>query len=119
MKHPTVHQTHVICDSLKARGVIILAFSNDNVSGSSYGETKAECKQLGYTLDRIIEDIMEGRLPVWETEQSIKSRQRREAIQDGVWCKKCESPTSDCDCEDGDTGLCRECNMPMSNCCCG
>ena len=65
MKHPTVHQAHAICDSVKARGVIVLAFSDDNVAGASYGETKVECKQIGYTLDRIIESIMDGKIPVW------------------------------------------------------
>ena len=118
MKQPTVHQAHAICDSVKARGVIVLTFSADNVAGASYGETKAECKQIGYTLDRIIEDLMEGRLPVWETEQSIKARQRREAIEEGTWCEKCESPKADCDCEDLDTGLCRGCNKPFDDCDC-
>ena len=65
MKRPTVRQTHAICDSLNARGVIVLAFSEDNVAGASYGETKCECKQLAYTMDRIIADIQEGRIPVW------------------------------------------------------
>ena len=65
MKPPTVHQAHAICDSLKARAVIVLALTDDNVAGSSYGETKLECQQVGYTLDRIIEAIQAGFIPVW------------------------------------------------------
>lgn len=65
MKRPTIQQTHAICDSLKARGVIVLAFSEDGVAGASYGETRGECKQLSYTLDCIIDAINEGRIPVW------------------------------------------------------
>ena len=67
MKRPTIQQAHAICDSLKARGVIVLAFSGDDAAGASYGETKGECQQIGYTLDRIVEDIMSGRIPVWAT----------------------------------------------------
>jgi hypothetical protein len=43
----------------------VLVFTDDDVAGASYGETKAECKQIGYTLDKIIEAICEGRIPVW------------------------------------------------------
>lgn len=66
MKRPTISQSSSICASLKARGVIILAFSADNVAGASYGETRAECKQMGYTMDCIVDAINEGRIPVWE-----------------------------------------------------
>ena len=99
MKHPTVHQAHAICDSVKARGVIVLAFSGDNVAGASYGETEAECKQIGHTLARIIEDLMAGVIPAWETEQSIKARRR-------------------CDCEDIKAGLCRGCGKTFDDCDC-
>jgi hypothetical protein len=87
---------------VKARGVIVLAFSGDNVAGASYGETKAECKQIAHTLDLIIVDIMEGCIPVWETEQSIDARQRR----------------ADCDREDVAAGLCRGCGKTFDDCDC-
>lgn len=67
MKRPTVHQTHAICESLNARAVIILAFSEDSIAGASYGETKRECQQTGYTLDLIIEALESGVIPVWAT----------------------------------------------------
>jgi len=75
MKRPTVHQTHAICDSLKARAVIVLAFSDDgSIAGASYGETKLECQQTGYTLDRIIEALECGDIPVWATAASEARR---------------------------------------------
>lgn len=54
MKRPTVRQAHAICESVKAKAVIILALSDDQVAGASYGETRALCKQAGYTLDCIV-----------------------------------------------------------------
>ena len=106
MKQPTVHQAHGICDSVKARGVIVLAFSGNNVAGASYGETKAECKQIGYTLDLIIEGIMEGRIPVWATIKSEADRLEarnaeivRKAVEDGSYCPTCKVPWADHDCE--------------------
>ena len=102
MKRPTVHQTHAICDSLNARAVIVLAFSGDDVAGASYGETKIECQQTGYTLDRIIEMISDGQIPVWATRESVAAQSARivrEAIADGTYCPTCKCPWSDCDCE--------------------
>ena len=101
MKQPTISQARAICDAVKARGVIVLAFSKDNVAGASYGETKAECGQLGYTLDRIIEDLCEGRIPMWATRESEATRKKRilrEGIADGTYCRGCEQPEGDCDC---------------------
>lgn len=103
MKRPTVRQTHAICDSLNARAVIVLAFSADGVAGASYGETKLECKQTGYTMDRIIEALENGQIPVWSTQESESARLAklvREAVADGTYCPACKVPWSDCDCED-------------------
>ena len=113
MKHPTITQARTICEALGAtyttdpvRGVIVLAFSRGNVAGASYGETKAECKQVGYTLDRIIEYIMGGLIPVWATEESeaaaLKARDAeiiRLAVEDGSYCPACKVPWADHDCE--------------------
>ena len=63
---PTISQARAIHSSLpECRAVIVLAFTDDDVAGASYGDTKAECKQIGYTLDKIIEAIRDGRIPVW------------------------------------------------------
>ena len=106
MKRPTVHQAHAICDSVKARGVIVLAFSDDNVAGASYGETKAECKQIAFTLDEIIEAIQEGQIPIWATRESeaarIKTRDAeivRRAVEEGEYCPQCKVPWAEHDCE--------------------
>ena len=116
MKRPTVNQTHAICDSLKARAVIVLAFGQDGqLAGASYGETKLECRQTGYTLDWIIKALEDGRIPVWATAESeklrleaiakrdLKSSTRfivRQSIEDGSYCAVCKVPRSDCDCDD-------------------
>ncbi len=65
MKQPTISQARAICDALKARGVIVLAFSEQHVAGSSHGETKKECRQLGKTLAGIITAIQRGGIPAW------------------------------------------------------
>ena len=49
MKKPTINQVRPLCEALNARGVIVLAFSEDNIAGASYGETKRECAQVGET----------------------------------------------------------------------
>lgn len=103
MKPPTVPQARQVCAALGARGVIVLAFSRDNVAGASYGETKAECGQLGYTLDRIIEHLCDGRIPMWVTRADAEARARRtlrEGIQNGTYCPGCRQPKGDCDCDE-------------------
>ena len=103
MRRPTVHQAHGIRDLLKCRGVIILAFTEDDYAGSSYGETTAECKQMAYTLDSIVADIESGRTPVWATAESVAAMNReaiRRGIEDGSYCGYCKCPVSDCDCRD-------------------
>jgi hypothetical protein len=63
---PTISQARAIHSSLpECRAVIVLTFTADDVAGASYGDTKTECKQIGYTMDKIIEAICDGRIPVW------------------------------------------------------
>ena len=45
---------------LDAKGVIILAVDDDNVSGSSYGHTREKCRRMGWLLDAIIAEMGEG-----------------------------------------------------------
>ena len=56
---------------MNARAVIVLAFSEDGIAGASYGETKRECGQIGYTMDRIIEAIENEQIPVWATRENL------------------------------------------------
>lgn len=65
MKRPTITQAKKICEELRARGVIVLAFDEDDFQGVSYGETRAECSQLGQTMDAICDEISAGRIGVW------------------------------------------------------
>ena len=105
MKPPTIRQARELSKSLDARGVIVLAFSEDSLSGASYGKTKRECAYTGYTMDRIIEALESGEIPVWATQQSEAERNARivrEAVAEGTYCPVCEVPWSECDCEDSD-----------------
>lgn len=77
-KRLTVSQAHTICDSVKAKAVIVLALYEDRVSGASYGETKALCRQAGYTLDCIIDGLEAGTIPIWATAESEAARVARE-----------------------------------------
>jgi hypothetical protein len=95
-----------MCDSLNARAVIVLAFSEDGIAGASYGETKRECGQIGYTMDRIIEAIENEQIPVWATRESEEARSERivrESVADGSYCAVCKVPWSDCDCDNPGT----------------
>ena len=65
MKPPTVRQAHAICDSVKARAVIVIALGSDGtIAGASYGETRLERKQAGYTLDCIVDAMESGQIPI-------------------------------------------------------
>lgn len=65
MNNPKVLMARSIGESVKAQGVIVLCFSRDKVVGASWGETKADCKQIAHTLDSIMEDLLDGKIPVW------------------------------------------------------
>ena len=66
-REPTITQAKRICEAVKARGVIVIAFDEESVAGASYGETKPECKDMGVLLDAIVADIQSGRLQPWGT----------------------------------------------------
>ncbi len=62
-RNPRVADARSVCDAVGARSVIVLAFEGDRVSGSSYGETVAECRSTGRTLDAIVAALEAGRIP--------------------------------------------------------
>ena len=75
-----------MCESLNARAVIVLAFSQDGIAGASYGETKRECQQVGYTLDKIVEALEGGLIPVWATPD--RAQEERRAQEENVRCSQ-------------------------------
>jgi hypothetical protein len=77
MKAPTITQAHAICDSVRARAVIVIALYEDTTCGASYGETKLLCKQAGFTLDCIMAALEDGSIPVWATKESEDLRLRQ------------------------------------------
>ena len=64
-REPTINQAKRICEAIKARGVIVLAFDEEAVAGASYGETKPECKDMGVLLDGIVALVQSGELQPW------------------------------------------------------
>lgn len=100
MKRPTVRQTHAICDSLNARAVLVIALSADGgIAAASYGETRLECQQAGYTLDKIIDAIESGLIPIWATPNREHASEVRRAQEEGDWCPECKTPLSCCNCD--------------------
>ena len=72
MNKPKIKDARQVCEALRARGVIVLAFDRDQVNLASYGETKAECGDLGRLADKIFDMIVSGRLEVWDASQAPK-----------------------------------------------
>lgn len=66
MTDVTIGDARKICEKVGARGVIVLSFSAAAFSAASYGQTKAECRQVGKLLDRIVSMLASGDLKAWE-----------------------------------------------------
>ena len=101
MKRPTVGSARAICDDLKCRSVIVMAFTEDGLAGAVYGKTKLERKQTDYTLDTIIEAILMEQIPVWATRESEAERHAaavQQACEDGRYCPIHRAPWIDCNC---------------------
>ena len=52
----------------KARGVVVLLFDAETISGASYGMTKRECREMGDLLDRLVGLLETGSVAVWAQE---------------------------------------------------
>ncbi len=63
MKPPKITDARKVCEALGARSVIVIAFEGDRYGAVSYGETKAECKSTGETLDAIVNRLRDGLIP--------------------------------------------------------
>jgi hypothetical protein len=63
----------------------VIALSKDGVMAASYGETKLECQQAGYTLDKIVEALENGWIPVWATPNRAQEERR---AQEGCNCDR-------------------------------
>lgn len=60
-----IEEAKALAKKLGARGVIILAFDDDRISGASYGRTKKDCKSMGRLMDLITDPIEDGDVEVW------------------------------------------------------
>ena len=62
----TIKDAEALCAKLKARGVIVLVFHENDFEGASYGETKRECGRLARVLEQISKMIERGKLDFWK-----------------------------------------------------
>lgn len=76
MKRLSITEARQICEKLGARGVIVIAFSEDDMAGTSYGATREECADLAETLEVIAEKIEQEQILVWSV-KGIRARQRQ------------------------------------------
>ncbi len=60
MRTPNIRDARDLCNRLGVRAVMVIALTEDNVSGASYAQTKTECGQTAHTLDKTIEGITDA-----------------------------------------------------------
>ena len=65
MTQPTVADASALCRKLGARGVIVLAFDEEQFASGSYGMTRVECRDMAALSDAIFSDIRANNYPVW------------------------------------------------------
>lgn len=63
MKRPTITQARHLADALGARQVIVIAFDTESFAASSYGQTRAECGDVGAVLDFIADGLRDRSIP--------------------------------------------------------
>ena len=63
----TIRDSKALCKTLGARGVIVIAVHGQQLSATSYGTTKDDCREIGKHLDRAYDAIMKRRGPGTET----------------------------------------------------
>ena len=60
----TIRDARALCKTLGARGTIVIAVhGNDGLSAASYGQTKADCREMGKHLDRAYDAVVKARGP--------------------------------------------------------
>lgn len=57
MKHPHIREAKTVANRIGADSVIVIAFKDDIIAGSSYGRTKSKCAEAGKRLDWLIDII--------------------------------------------------------------
>lgn len=64
MKRIPISRVRELTEAAGGRGTIVLSFDGAGAySGTSYGETRAECAELGKLLDAIADRLNAGTLP--------------------------------------------------------
>lgn len=62
MKLPTIADAKRLAERTGSKAVVILAFHDGVVAGSSYGDTKAQCSKAGEWMDSLIDQMSDGKI---------------------------------------------------------
>lgn len=63
----SIRDARALCKTLGARGLMVIAIHDDRLSAASYGQTKADCQEMGKHLDRAYDAIVRARGPSSES----------------------------------------------------
>jgi hypothetical protein len=61
----TVHDARLLAKALRARGVLIIAFDDDNYAAASFGKKKRDCEDMAALSDSITDAIEHEIFTTW------------------------------------------------------
>lgn len=62
MKSVPISKAKALANELGASGVAIFVFAGDQVTSTSYGADKALCGRMGRFIDRVVDDLGDGKI---------------------------------------------------------
>lgn len=62
MKPLPISKAKAIAAEMGAEGVAIFVFKGEQVAGTSYGADRALCGRMGKFIDRIVDDLGDGKI---------------------------------------------------------
>jgi hypothetical protein len=62
MKPLAISKARAIAKEMAADGVAVFVFKGGRVAGTSYGASKAICGRMGRFIDRVVDDLGDGKI---------------------------------------------------------
>ena len=62
MKQMPISKAKAIAKEMGVDGIAIFLFKGDRVAGTSYGADKPLCDRMGQFIDRIVDDLGDGKI---------------------------------------------------------
>lgn len=59
-----ISDAKAIAERIGADAVAVIAFKDGQVHAASYGATKVKCQHTGVWLDKIVDGMVDGKMPV-------------------------------------------------------